>query len=203
MLSHTATTIYSTIQKANKILFVVQDYHHYQAYIRTTALDRIRNQVTFLVDEKIKNFANIKLITRNIKSDTLRSDYIFPHSANYVWNEDNFGPLKMPKRGEKIQLTVNNLPIYRRIIDIYENNDLKVNGDKIFINGKETNEYTFNMNYYWLMGDNRHNSADSRFWGFVPEDHVVGKAVFIWLSLDKNKSWFNKIRWSRMFNYIG
>ncbi|HBF89081.1 MAG TPA: S26 family signal peptidase [Bacteroidales bacterium] len=153
--------------------------------------------------EKIKNFANIKLITRNIKSDTLRSDYIFPHSANYVWNEDNFGPLKMPKRGEKIQLTVNNLPIYRRIIDIYENNDLKVNGDKIFINGKETNEYTFNMNYYWLMGDNRHNSADSRFWGFVPEDHVVGKAVFIWLSLDKNKSWFNKIRWSRMFNYIG
>lgn len=153
--------------------------------------------------EKIKAFANVKSIVRIEKPDSVRSDYIFPHSPNYLWNEDNFGPLKMPKAGETVQLTIDNLPIYKRIIDIYEENDLKVENDKIFINGQETNEYTFKLNYYWMMGDNRHNSADSRFWGFVPEDHVVGKAVFIWLSLDKNKSFFSKIRWNRMFRYVG
>ena len=94
------------------------------------------------------------------------------------------------------------LPLYARIIGTYEENDLQVKDSVIYINGEVADIYTFKMNYYWMMGDNRHSSADSRYWGFVPEDHVVGKAYFIWLSLDKDKSSFDKIRWKRMFRFI-
>ncbi|MEI7594118.1 MAG: signal peptidase I [Bacteroidota bacterium] len=127
---------------------------------------------------------------------------IFPYSEKYPWNRDNFGTIWIPKAGVTIPLTTDNLPLYERIIGVYENNNLKVQNGKIFINGKEAKTYTFKMNYYWMMGDNRHNSADSRYWGFVPEDHVVGKAVFVWLSLDKDKSFLDKIRWSRLFRFI-
>lgn len=127
---------------------------------------------------------------------------IFPNNPKFTWTRDNFGPLVIPKAGVTIDLTIDNLPLYKRLISIYETNDLKVKGNKIFINGEETDKYTFKMNYYWLMGDNRHNSADSRYWGFVPEDHVVGKAVFIWFSTDKEKSFFKGIRWNRMFSFV-
>ena len=126
----------------------------------------------------------------------------FPHSDKYAWTADNFGPLWIPQKGVTIALTIDNLPLYERIIDVYEDNDLKVEGDKIFINGEEATSYTFKMNYYWMMGDNRHNSADSRYWGFVPEDHIVGKASFIWLSLDNEKSFPQNIRWGRLFNKV-
>jgi signal peptidase I len=97
-------------------------------------------------------------------------------------------------------LNTYNLPIYERIISVYEHNKLEVKGKEIYINGKLTTTYQFKMDYYWMMGDNRHNSADSRFWGFVPEDHVVGRPVMVWLSLDKDKGWFSgKIRWNRFF----
>ena len=130
-----------------------------------------------------------------------RDPNIFPSDDQYTWNLDNFGPLWVPRKGATIQLTTKNLPLYRRIIDVYEENELKVKGGVIYyINGKAiAKEYTFKMGYYWMMGDNRYNSADSRYWGFVPEDHVVGKASFVWLSLDKNKSFLAKIRWNRFF----
>ncbi len=126
----------------------------------------------------------------------------FPHNDKYAWTADNFGPLWIPKKGTTINLTLENLPLYERIIDVYEDNDLEVKGENIYINGQKSSSYTFKMDYYWAMGDNRHNSADSRYWGFVPEDHVVGKASFIWLSLDQNKSFPANIRWDRIFNKI-
>ena len=127
---------------------------------------------------------------------------IFPHSNLYDWNSDNFGKLWIPKRGATVELTEENLPLYERIISLYEANTLKIEDGKIFINGKQTTTYTFKMDYYWMMGDNRHNSADSRFWGFVPEDHIVGRASMIFLSLDPNKSFPSNIRWDRMFKSV-
>lgn len=109
-----------------------------------------------------------------------------------------FGPLWIPKAGESIDLTIDNLPLYRRVIDIYEYNDLKVEGSDIFINGEKATRYTFRQDYYFMMGDNRHNSADSRFWGFVPYDHIVGKAVFIWFSKESGGG----VRWSRLFSLV-
>jgi signal peptidase I len=122
-----------------------------------------------------------------------------PH---YHWNVDNYGPIIIPKKGWTIKLDSMNYPVYERCIAVYEHNKLEVKGSDIFINGVKTDTYTFKMNYYWMMGDNRHDSDDSRFWGFVPEDHIVGKAVFIWMSWDDNATFFHKIRWSRLFNII-
>jgi signal peptidase I len=127
---------------------------------------------------------------------------VFPlgYGYKYGWDRDNFGPIYIPKKGTTLALNSYNLPIYERIIRVYENNKLEVVNGKFFINGEETNHYTFKMDYYWMMGDNRHNSADSRFWGFVPEDHVVGRPVLVWLSLDKDKTLMEgKIRFDRFF----
>lgn len=129
---------------------------------------------------------------------------IFPHSPEYAWNKDFFGPLTVPAKGMTVQLNPKNIVLYEQIIRQYENNKLQVKDGKIYINDKIATSYTFKMNYYFMMGDNRHNSADSRFWGFVPEDHIVGKASFVWLSVDKYKTWGDKgkIRWNRMFKKI-
>ncbi len=131
------------------------------------------------------------------------TEEIYPLNGYTKWTADNYGPLWIPKRGESIELTLENLPVYERPIAVYEGNDLMVKDGKIYINGKESSSYTFKMDYYWMMGDNRHNSADSRYWGFVPEDHIVGKPLFIWLSLDKDRGWFDgKIRWNRLFRSV-
>jgi signal peptidase I len=151
--------------------------------------------------EKLKKFPNVVEINRT--KEVSPNPDIFPFDTlNYPWNVDNFGPLYVPKKGDKVELNMKTLPLYARIIGTYEENDLQVKDSVIYINGEVADSYTFKMNYYWMMGDNRHSSADSRYWGFVPEDHVVGKAYFIWLSLDKDKSFFDKIRWKRMFRFI-
>ena len=136
---------------------------------------------------------------RFIQSKGEYAPHIFPYNPVYGWNEDNYGPIWIPVKGATVKLDTSNLCLYERIIDVYENNDLRVDGSTIYINNVPAASYTFKMNYYWMMGDNRHNSADSRYWGFVPEDHIVGKPKFIWLSLDKEAKGLKSIRWSRMF----
>jgi len=150
----------------------------------------------------LKRFPNITLINRKIEKPNIYSDYVFPHDRMYEWNIDNYGPIKIPKKGSTIEITNKNIAIYKSIIERYENNKLEIIDENIYINDILTKEYTFKMNYYWMMGDNRHNSADSRFWGFVPEDHIVGKALFIWMSWDKNAKGFKKIRWKRLFTSV-
>ena len=128
---------------------------------------------------------------------------LYPHNMLTRWTCDNYGPIWIPKKGHTVQLSIATLPIYQRPIEVYEHNQLEVRDGKIFINGIETNRYTFKMDYYWMMGDNRDYSADSRFWGFVPEDHIVGKPIIVWMSLNKDYGWFDgKIRWGRFFRLV-
>ena len=126
---------------------------------------------------------------------------LFPHDPKHFsgWTNDNYGPVYIPKKGATVQISPENIALYSRIIHNYEGNDLEVKNGKVYINGQESTSYTFKMNYYWMMGDNRHNSEDSRVWGFVPEDHIVGKPLFIWFSIKEGKNIFNGINWKRIF----
>ena len=150
--------------------------------------------------EKVRALKNVISIRRYVYTP---NDDVFPQWGEARWSQDNYGPVWIPARGATVRLTTENLPLYRRIIEAYEGHTLKVADDgTIFIDGMPAAEYTFAMDYYWMMGDNRHNSADSRFWGFVPEDHIVGKASFVWLSLDANKRFPANIRWERLFRKV-
>lgn len=142
----------------------------------------------------------VESITYHNQEET---EALYPLNGHTGWTCDNYGPVWIPAKGESIQLTVENLPIYERPIRIYEGNELQVTEDgRILINGKETSEYTFKMDYYWMQGDNRHNSADSRYWGFVPEDHIVGKPLVVWLSMDPDRGGLGAIRWNRLFRLV-
>ena len=127
---------------------------------------------------------------------------LYPLNAVTGWTRDNYGPVWIPQKGKSIRLNMDNIAVYERPIRIYEGNDLDVKNGHIYINGKIANSYTFKMDYYWMMGDNRHNSADSRYWGFVPEDHIVGKPIFIWWSSDPDRKGFEGVRWSRLFRWV-
>jgi len=190
------TTIYDNLQ-----ITLYKD-HQYRAMTAASA-------------QLFKNYSNVK----NFRPDTIAkgvSTDVFPRSGttvldptlgirvpDYHWNVDNFGPITVPKKGWTVKLDSLTLPLYERAIQVYEHNKLEIKGNDLYINDVKTLSYTFKMNYYWMMGDNRHNSEDSRYWGFVPEDHIVGKALFIWMSWDDNASgFFSKIRWGRLFNGI-
>ncbi len=152
--------------------------------------------------DALRSFPNVTKIERRIEKEEEYADYIFPHNKDFRWNIDNFGPISIPAKGKTIKLSIKNLPLYKDIIQRYEGNKLKIIENNIYINDTIANSYTFSMNYYWMMGDNRHNSADSRFWGFVPENHIVGKALFVWMSWDKNANGLKKIRWNRLFRSV-
>jgi signal peptidase I len=163
----------------------------------------------------LKGYSNVTSITPNINQKGAADPTVFPNfpkclkfynlngkAPKYNWNVDNFGPIIIPKKGWTVKLDSLTMPLYGRAIEVYEGNKVEIKGSDIFINGVKTNSYTFKMNYYWMMGDNRHDSEDSRYWGFVPEDHIVGKALFIWMSWDDDASFLHKIRWSRLFRGI-
>lgn len=152
----------------------------------------------------VESYSNVNKVELRLQPKGEIYSPIFPHDPqNFNWNQDNFGPLWIPKKDATVDLSLKNIALYKKIIGKYEHNDLKIEDGQIYINGKIAKTYTFKQNYYWMMGDNRHNSADSRYWGFVPEDHIVGKAEFVWLSLDPNKSLTEgKIRWNKIFRII-
>ena len=156
-----------------------------------------------LTDENVERLRSLRNVREIVRYEATGADPdIFPNSESYPWNVDNFGPLWVPRKGATVALTEANLPLYRRIIETYEGNRLEVSDGQIRINGEPADSYTFAMDYYFMMGDNRHNSLDSRYWGFVPEDHIVGKPSFVWLSLDKEKSFPANIRWNRIFRGV-
>jgi signal peptidase I len=153
--------------------------------------------------EAVEKMQKMPDLTDSVVLNTEASEWdIYPLNGNLHWTRDNYGPIWIPKKGESIDLTLENLPVYERPIRVYEKNDLQVKDGKILINGEVATSYTFKLDYYWMMGDNRHNSADSRYWGFVPEDHIVGKPIFIWWSSDPDRSGLPGIRWSRLFRCV-
>ena len=161
--------------------------------------------LTFNDANKIRNSNEFDTIFRSIEKTNYMNSVFFPGNKRFNWNNDQLGPIYIPKAGEKIKLTIDDLPLYKKIIRDYENNEVEVVDNNIYINGEISSNYTFKQDYYWMMGDNRYNSEDSRVWGFVPFDHVLGKPVFIWMSID---GLFNgisnwKFRWDRVFTTIG
>ncbi len=157
------------------------------------------------IANKLENNTAIDSVVMQIEPKGTPGQNIFPHHSDYPWNVDNFGPIYIPEAGKTVPLNLQVLPFYKKIITEYEGNHLSVSGNQISINGKAVNSYTFKQNYYWMMGDNRHRSEDSRFWGYVPENHIVGKPVFIWMSIDGIndgiRNW--KPRWDRFFTTVG
>lgn len=194
-----------------------EPFHPYNLYERYDVTDPVqyhapsnsfRLNLTEEAFERFKNHPNVASIAR-VESITGNPEGdIFPVKGNHSWNKDNMGPILIPKKGMTVPLDNESIHLYRRLIEVYEGSEMNaqnvisINGTQVSLNGQVVDSYTFKQDYYWMMGDNRHNSLDSRYFGFVPENHVVGKPVFIWLSLDPNASGFNKIRWDRMFTTV-
>ncbi|WP_196885000.1 signal peptidase I [Aureivirga sp. CE67] len=151
---------------------------------------------------RLKNNPSVKSIIRQVTPAGQFDKTAFPHSRDYDFNLSNLGPIYIPEEGKTVKLDTKVLPFYREVIELYENNNLTIDGETIYINGQVADSYTFKQNYFWMMGDNRDNSLDSRAWGYVPFDHIVGKPVFIWMSWNSQGQGFDKIRWERMFTTV-
>ena len=199
-------TVITTGQRINPVLLDKIGINASELYYDQSLPGYPAMPLTAELLKEVKGLSNVDTIEENI--DMYPPDYpdsyltIFPFSPDYKWTRDNFGPLWVPQKGQTVQLTLENLPLYERIITSYEGNELEIRNDRIYINGEEAQNYTFRQDYYFMMGDNRHNSLDSRYWGFVPEDHIVGKPALIWLSIDGNKKFPKNIRWRRFFKFV-
>jgi signal peptidase I len=183
----------------------VFDQYKIPAAVGQTQNGVIEANMTFQIADELRKTQGIDSVIRKVTRAGDEGLRVFPHTQPN-WTGDNMGPIYIPEKGKTVQLTPETLPFYKMIITEYEKNKLEVNGNDIKINGKPETTYTFKQNYYFMMGDNRHNSLDGRYWGYVPEDHVVGKPVFVWMSLDQNAKWLdlkNKVRWDRMFTTVG
>ncbi len=173
---------------------------------RMQLTDKMVNELKSLpeyvsIQEEIEDPGKAKVVYFDQNHTRIFRPYsIFP--VNKPWNEDSYGPLKIPKKGDVITVNQETFPEYEWLISQYEKNTLENKNGKIFINGKETNQYTVQQDYYFMMGDNRHNSLDSRYWGFVPEDHIVGRPALVWLSTDRNRKFPANIRWGRFFKFV-
>ena len=173
--------------------------------VLTELTDYTRDLLLTEQEAKIIRKSNLlDSLNRSYKNFKSYNTSFFPNNIKYNWNEDNFGPIILPKKGSSIELNTSNLPLYKKIIRVYEKNELTLSNGEIKINGIQTGEYTFKQDYYWMMGDNRYRSEDSRSWGFVPEDHIVGKPVFIWMSIEGINDGFRnwKVRWDRVFTTV-
>lgn len=186
----------------------ISEYHSWlETHNDTIASNDQKGYLVFTTTEivnKLKSYDFVKSVTIVKSPKEISEPSLYPNSQLFKWNRDNYGPVTIPAKGMKVALTPENIAIYGPVIQNYEGNkDVELSEHAIKIAGVAISDYTFNQDYYFMMGDNRHNSADSRYWGFVPMDHIVGKAVFVWMSLDPNPSgFFNKIRWSRIFRTI-
>ena len=182
---------YSQGQENNKLIVITDNKGIPIDLVRSLNLNIIESiekekdlKLTYNELKKVELEGGYDSIVRLIQNSKSYNTIYFPNNINFNWNNDNFGPIQIPKEGLSVNINLDNLPIYKKIIQEYENNNLEIINKKIYINQKESTSYTFKMDYYWMMGDNRYNSEDSRVWGFVPFDHVLGKPVFIWMSID-------------------
>jgi len=185
---------------------IIRDIKQSEPYIEIKEIIERKKQVTLTLNqaEKLRNTNAFDSVIRKVNNKISYNESFFPNNLKFNWNEDNFGPIAIPKAGKTIYINDENYPLYKKIIKDYENNSIRKVDDNFIINGIETPSYTFKQDYYWMMGDNRHSSEDSRFWGFVPENHILGKPVFIWFSVENfNKGILNwKIRWDRIMTTV-
>ena len=178
----------------------------YKTGLKVSEILELKKEITLTLREAetLRKLPGIDSVVRRINKINVPNEAFFPNKIPFDWNEDNFGPIVIPKKGMTVELNRKNLSLFKKIIGEYEDNTLELSPSGVKINGIGSTKYTFKKDYYWMMGDNRHKSEDSRFWGFVPDDHIVGKPVFIWFSIkginDGIKNW--KIRWDRVFTTV-